>query len=285
MKTILVPTDFSAAAKKAALWALYLARTLKVNLTLCHALQVHGVLPIEDLAVNPLDEYVLLHGASEEQLKSQVLDLRDHLPEVNLDSVRIDTLVSAGPVGEVVCNAVSERKASLVVMGMVGSGMMKRLLLGSNSQQMINLGAFPILLVPAAGFHAIVHKIAFATDLSKGDIEIIHSLAGFAASFHAEILLVHISGGKIKQTQLDEFLTEVSSKVNYPKIYCRIVEEKNIDKGLNWIARNGLISIFAMVHRRKSFPANLLSGSHTHELSRNIEIPLLVFPEHQSVVF
>lgn len=285
MKTILVPTDFSAPAKKAALWALYLARTTNANLTLCHALQVPGVLPIEDLAANPLDEYVLLHEAAEEQLQSQVLDLQDNTPALHLDAVRIDAVVSAGSVTEVVRSIVTERKASLVVMGMVGTGLMKRLLLGSNSQQMINLGAFPVLLVPAKGFHAVVHKIAFATDLSMGDIEIIHSLSRFAAPFHAEILLVHVSGGKIKQTDLDKFLTEVSSKVNYSKIYYRVVEENDVDKGLDWIARNGLISIFAMVHRRKSFPANLLSGSHTQELSRNIEIPLLVLPEHQSVAF
>ncbi|TCD01512.1 universal stress protein [Pedobacter psychroterrae] len=281
MKTILVTTDFSAPSQTAGRFALYLANALKADLTLCHAVKrvIASVSPVLT------DQYAEQRNSALEQLEFQALDLRADQQESGISGLQIDCCSAPGPITDLVSSLTVQKEITLVVMGMFGAGMINRILLGSNSQDLINSANFPVLLIPFKKFPEKIDKIAFASDLSTGDIGLINSLAGFARAFNAEILIVHIGETKVDQAQVDSFLSEVTGKVKYPKIYYRHVEDKNASRGLNWIAKNGFIDIFAMVHRKQHFPGNLFSSSHTQKLSRDIEIPLLVFQENQYPVF
>ncbi|MBB5638386.1 nucleotide-binding universal stress UspA family protein [Pedobacter cryoconitis] len=285
MKTILVTTDFSAPSQTAARYALYLANAMKAHLVLCHAIQVSSTVTIASKASHSPDNFSSTYDAAVEQIQFQVLSLTEK-EENDSPTTLVDYIVAPGSVTNVVNDVIKKREISLVVMGMFGAGAINRFLLGSNSQNLIdNRLGFPVLLVPFKEFPETVNKIAFASDLSDGDIGLIQSLASFACPFDAEILIVHISGVKVDQIQIDNFLKEVTAKINYHKIYYRHVEDKDINRGLNWIARNGVIDVFAMVHRKNNFPGNIFSSSYTQNLSRSIHIPLLVFSENEFPVF
>ncbi|MBC7566774.1 MAG: universal stress protein [Pedobacter sp.] len=281
MKTILVTTDFSAPSQTAGNFALSLANALKADLTLCHAIKMLAASSDQTLP----NEYKMLRDSAIEQLEFQALDLRLDEQESCNPGPRIDYYTALGSVTDMVNDLAHDRKAILVVMGMFGAGMVNRIFLGSNSQDIINNAKCPVLLIPFKKFPELVNKIAFASDLNKGDIELINSIASFARPFNAEILIIHISKTKADQEKVDRFLNEVTNKVNYAKIYYKHIEDTDIGRGLNWIAKNGFIDIFAMVHRKKIFPGNLFNSSETQKLSRNIEIPLLVFQENQYPVF
>lgn len=284
MKTILVTTDFSAPSQTAAHFAMYLAKTIKAHLVLCHAVQVPSVVDLDLKGSTSLSEYGIIHDAAVEQIEFQALSLTDQ--ENDDSAVSVNCIVAPGSVTDIVNDLVKSKEITLVVMGMFGAGALNRFLLGSNSQNLIdNRAGFPVLLVPFKTFPETINKIAFASDLSDGDIPLIQSLVSFARPFGAEILIVHISGAKVDQYQIGKFLSEVTGKVDYHKIYYRHVEDKDINRGLNWIAKNGFIDVFAMVHRKKSFPDNLFSSSQTQKLSRIIDIPLLVFSENECPVF
>lgn len=285
MKTILVTTDFSAPSQTAAHYAMYLANAMKAHLILCHAVQIPPMATVASQVSDPLNNYSVIHDEAVEQIEFQALGLSEQKEDDGLITP-VDCLVARGSVTDVVNDVVKKKEIILVVMGMFGAGVINRFLLGSHSQNLINNKAgFPVLLVPFKKFPETVNKIAFASDLSDGDIPLIQSLVSFARPFDAEILIVHISGAKVDQYQIGKFLSEVTGKVNYHKIYYRHVEDKDINRGLSWIAKNGFIDVFAMVHRKKSFPDNLFSSSQTQKLSRSIDIPLLVFSENERPVF
>jgi len=281
MKTILVTTDFSPPSQTAGRFALYLANALKSDLTLCHAVKM---LVGSSLPILP-KEYAIQRDSAIEQLEFQALDLRSDEQESGISGPQIDYRTTLGSVTDMVSSLGQAKPITLVVMGMFGAGMINRILLGSNSQDLINSAKFPVMLIPFKKCPEKIDKIAFASDLSIGGIGLINSLAGFARAFNAEILIIHIGETEADQAQVDSFLSEVTGKVNYPKIYYRHVEDKNANRGLNWIAKNGFIDVFAVVHRKQHFPNNLFSSSHTQKLSRDIEIPLLVFQENQYPVF
>lgn len=280
MKTILVATDFSATSHTAVHFALYVASALKADLTLCHALKTLG-------AANQVfpNEYTRTREEAIEQLEFQACDLRFEQQESGIAGPQLDYCIALGTVPEVVRRQSQLKPVTLVVMGMVGAGVVNRRLLSINNQDMINEVNFPVLLIPFKKFPEKINKIAFASDLSKGDIGLINSLLSFARAFNAEILIVHIGETRTDQDQVDSFLTEVTGKINYPKIYYRHVEDKNANRGLNWIAKNGSIDMFAMVHRKQASRVSTFSSSHMQRLSRDIEVPLLVFQENQYPVF
>ncbi|MGY4386475.1 nucleotide-binding universal stress UspA family protein [Pedobacter sp. UYP24] len=281
MKRILVLTDFSAPSKNAAHFAKYLANTLKADLTLCHAIK-----PVVAFSTPVLpDQYIEVRDLAIEELEFQAAELRTEEDELCIGKSLVNYCTFIGPIIDMVDKLSKDKEIDLVVMGMFGAGMINRMILGSNSQDLVNRATYPVLLVPFKNFSGVIHKIAFASDLDDTDIGIIQSLVSFARPFNAEILIIHIGSKKADQHEIDYFLSQVTDKVNYPNIYYRHVENKDTIDGLNWIAKNGLIDVFAMVHRKKTFLENLFTGSCTQKLSRNIDIPLLVFQENNFQVF
>lgn len=286
MKTILLPTDFSLAAKNAGRYAMHLAKQMHANIKLCNAVMVPVEVPLAAHVSVPLEGIDSLEQAAEEELKRAAHKMAelDRL-ETAIDSHHpvIDYEVGIGPVTYVVCNLATNVNVNLVIMGMTGAGGLGRFLFGSNSRAMVDAANFPVLIVPSDTSYQKLTKIAFATDLSKADIAVIHVLAGFARIFNSEILLVHISdhapdNTDVSRKKIDEFLTEVTNKVNYHKIYYQHVLNNTVGDGLDWLAEYGQIQMLAMVHRKQKMLYRLFKGSHTQRIRRRIEIPLLVFP-------
>lgn len=274
MKTILVPTDFSKPAENAARYALQLARYLEADISLCHAFFVPTVTPMAAQVAWPLYDYSGLKQDTDNALESLVKKL----------GVK-DGTNTVGQFTTVVTERVTQEKADMVVMGMSGAGALSKFFLGSNSQKMIDAASFPVLLVPAEFAFSGIKKIAFATDLSSGDIKVIHSLAGFARRFNADLLVTHITDHSENTEKSDAFLNEITCKINYDKIYYRQVKNADIDEGLDWLSDHGFIDMLVMVHHHRNFLDRLFTGSHTQRQIRHIHVPLFVFPVDVHPVF
>ena len=285
MKTILIPTDFSEAAANAARYGLFLAQHLQADLQLIHAFKVPAEARAAAQSAWPLDDY-------EEVKRGCVSELDGLRHQLELETIteasprayisRISGTAELGEVTTMVRNLVDHYRSPLVVMGMSGAGQLQRLLLGSNSRELIDKATFPVLLVPNRPFPHQLRKIAFATDLSSGDIDLLHSLVSLARPFNAEILVAHVTDTKYEpaahQQAVDQFLSEVTAKANYGQIYYRHIKSMDVDHGLDWLSEHGLIDMLAMVHRPHPIFEKILKGSYTQRLAKHIEIPLLVFP-------
>ncbi|MGF7072824.1 universal stress protein [Mucilaginibacter sp. R-33] len=290
MKTILVPTDFSAQAKNAASYAVNIAQIIRAGVILCHAIKVPDESPMANQVAWPLEDYNSLKEETTQELQSlSAALLHDiHLGEAVGNREFINTRSATGDVVDVIRNVVEEQKCVMVVMGMSGAGAISRFFLGSNTQDVINRASFPVLLIPAnAHFHPIF-KIAFATDLNDNDIELIHSVASLAYYFNAELLIAHITDDKIEEgddkRKVDDFLKEVTCKANYAKVYYRHIKSVDVMHGLDWLSEHGTADMLVMVHRKVNSLEKLFGISYTQKLSHHIEIPLLVLPEGLSAV-
>lgn len=286
MKKILVPTDFSFAAKGAGYFAMHIAREMKANVQLCNAIVVPVEAPSVAHVTPPLIAVNALEEAAIAELKRSAREIEGLVEfETGLGDYHpvVEYVTGIGTVPEVVSNLANQHDVCLVVMGMSGAGGLNEIILGSSSRTIVEKANYPVLLIPKDSQFKCLHKIAFATDLSREDVVAIHVLAGFARVFNAQLLIVHIKDKNEKMTtqhQLDieRFLNDVTNKVNYHKIYYQYVLDKDIDEGLDWLATYGQIQMLAMVHRKHSLIHNLLKGSHTQRIKRHIGIPLMVFP-------
>jgi len=293
MKKILVPTDFSQPAHNAARYAINLAKGIKANVELCHAMFVPAESPFAAQSPWPVEDYSSIKKQSTQELKflANKLAAEEQLAETEeISSTKIEYTAEAGSVAEIVSNLVDQKDVDLVVMGLTGKSQFMRQILGSNSLGVLNMATFPVLLVPDHASFKPIKKIAFATDLSAGDIDVIHCLSGLARHLSADILITHVSREKLNQPdhqkKIDIFISDVICKVNYNKIYYRHISEGNVDSGLSWLIANSGIDILVMVHRQRSFFSGLFKSSHTKRLAKHIQIPLFVFPENvQSVCF
>lgn len=293
MKKILVPTDFSSSANNAARYAVRLATLLKKDITLCNAMLIPIEAPGAQQVPWPLEDYEAIKSDTTEQLKEASTRLQAKIAEQAAFfpedfQPAVDYTSEVGPVTDVIRNVLDEHNASMVVMGMSGAGGLERFFIGSSSRDLIAKASFPVLLIPPGYVFGQIKTIAFATDLDKGDINILHSLACFAKTLDAEIRINHISDHKREHGEekykADAFMAELVKKVNYPKITYHLIKSIDVDHGLSWLDEHGQVDILTMVHRPHGFFTGLFSGSHTQRLARHVTLPLLVFPPEYGAI-
>jgi nucleotide-binding universal stress UspA family protein len=290
MKKILIPTDFSDPSINAAKFALAIANVIDGQVVLCHAFSVPVQAPLAAQVSLTVIDYNTVQEQTLQQLTTMAKTLEEEVATGWLaDSRPIKWVADAGPVIDVINGLVDKERVTMLIMGMSGDGAVSQFFLGSCSREMISNARIPVLLVPTAATFIGINKIAFATDLSEADIDVIHSLATFAAQFNAEILVVHVSEGQgdddKHRAKIAGFLNDITSKVDYPRIYFRAITQMNVDEGLDWLTEHGQIDMLAMVHHRSSLLDTLFNRSHTQKLARRIDIPLLVYPGYLNHVF
>jgi nucleotide-binding universal stress UspA family protein len=187
-----------------------------------------------------------------------------------------------GDIVNVIQKTADEERINLTIMGMSGAGAFSKFMIGSQTRDLIEVTHGPLLLIPPNATFKPLLRIAFATDLNPDDIQLIHSLTGIARKFNAELLIVHVVPEGIDQvirkSEIDSFLTDITDKVDYPRIYYRQVKNSAITKGLEWLSENAKIDMLAMSHTHRGFIGRLFKNSHAQNLARYTHIPLLVFP-------
>jgi len=283
MKKLLIATDFSADATHAAEYGYQFAKQLKAGIFLCNSITVPVEVPMSGMGVWPQGESDILMDDSNEELKR----LKAHLEHADhTDAFRppVDYLNEAGTVRQTVNDAVFKQKVDMIIAGSHEPDLLGTFLLGNHAHELIEFCIKPLLIVPNTAEFKPIQKIAFATDFENpdDDLEQIYQLIDFARLLDAEILLTHIydrSGHLAKfEKRIEQFLTEISNKANYPKIYYRIIKQDKIESGLDWLCEHSKIDMLAMVHRKHDFLDSILKGSHTKKMADHITIPLLVFP-------
>lgn len=287
MKTLMIPTDFSANATHAAEFGYNLAKQIKANIILLNAVIVPAELPQAGLVVWPSDEYDVLMDESASELRMLKSRLEaDLTPPEFKPSIAL--VSKAGIVTDVVNGITQSQAVDLQVIGPHTNNGLSGFILGNHARKIIDNALVPILLVPKEARIKAIKNIAFATDFTNPaeDLECIYKLIEFARPLNAEILLTHVyndnSENKDFLERVNQLVVQLSNKANYAHIYYRLIKNKHPEKGLGWLCDEGNIDMLAMVHRRNSYFNSLLMGSHTHKMAENITIPLLVYPAKQS---
>jgi nucleotide-binding universal stress UspA family protein len=87
--------------------------------------------------------------ALEPEIKDKVADQVAALKTAGLDaSFEVHQVTVSGP-AHAIADAASEAKADLIILGSVGSGPLKGLLLGSVAHRLLQIAPCPVLVVPA----------------------------------------------------------------------------------------------------------------------------------------
>ncbi|MCX2477277.1 universal stress protein [Pedobacter sp. MC2016-05] len=283
MKTLLVATDFSENANQAADYACKFAGQLCSNVQLIHASSIDTDSPLQ--VIWPIEDQETMIARNDAQLETFSAKLRDSVaassgPDGYVPAIRVRS--AAGEIGDLIRETVQLEDIAMVILGLSGNGDLKRLIQGSCSRDSIDFAEYPLMLIPKNVKFAPVKKIAFATDLSISDMEIIQLLALLAAKLNAELLIVHVIGNREGQQltqRIDTFMKELKSRVNFNQMYYENVYQSKLEDGLNWLSDHGGTNIVAVIHRKHSSTSNVLHSSHAQKMARHTNLPLIVIPE------
>lgn len=268
MRTIIVATDFSAAAANAFDYAIGLAKETNAQLILFHAFHVPvpaTEMPVIVVTPEELEEENL------RRLEQMAASARKRAP-----GVKVDIEARAGFPVEEINRLAQEVNADLVIMGMHEMGKIDELFIGSTTTDVIEKTPCPVLVIPENVVFSKPELIAFASDMKEVPGQSLHVLKELAQLFHAriDVLSVVKSDEKLSVEQAAAGLQLEHQLEDLPHTHLFPVNN-DVQEGIREYVAQHSPSILAMVHRKHSFFERLFGESNTQKAAFHTHVPLL----------
>jgi nucleotide-binding universal stress UspA family protein len=266
MKTIVVLTDFSINAAYTAQYALQLAQHIEANLVLCNIYETpEGESDAKENSINDLSELMYL-------LKARLDD------PGNSKQYRPDIEQYNKP--GLIDSAINEIAAKYnVVMAIISMHNRNAHFTVNHTQHIIEHASFPVLVIPYQLRFTPYKTIAFATAMNYSDISVLQCISGLAERSKSCIVITCvIADNEENEVSVKQFFNQVPLKITYPQMLYRVIKNRNIARGLQWLTTHIDIDLLVLVNSKPNFFRRVFNGSIVQKLALNSHKPLLIFP-------
>lgn len=269
MKTILVPTDFSAAAANAAEYAVHLSKDLKATVILLHVYHFPtSVSEVPIMVVTPEE----LEKQNNALLKKEAARIKKktgaEVKYMAKPGLAVDEIIEEG------------KKAALTVMGMRGAGKMGEALLGSITTTTLRKIQNPLLVIPDNASYKKPEVIVFATDYDpKINLQTIDTLKEFRNIFHSKIYVVNVKQKKESVAVKEVFSDTLENKLNDTEHVYYFAEKEDLAENINEFAKNHHADIIAIIPHHYNLMERLFHRSVSRKMAFHSSIPLLALPD------
>ena len=262
MKTILSPVDFSDAAANALSFAAELAKRASARL----------------VVITIVDKEEDEHNA-----KTNLKAIESNLKSSFGAGLNCETSLAHGNLVATLQKIVAVQQPDLIVMGTKGASGLKRILIGSNTVNVIANTKVPVLVVPeVARFETFLQKgrnnIVLATDLDamKSDegLSTLKKIALLMIDPAVKVLSVRPKNTtlpELKRMERDYLLSVFNPEMQSERI---TVFSNNVINGINfYLEKNKDTGLVAMIARDSG---QLIQKHYTREMASHTHLPLLV---------
>lgn len=260
MKTIIVPTDFSAAAENAMLYAGHLAKRIDASVLLLHIFQVPVNMSDAPLFVTSPEE--LKENADKGLLHSKEI-LQSTFPSLNVKTESI-----LGDVVSELQEACRKENPIAVVVGKHGASGLERALFGSTSLSIIRHIHFPVIAVPDFSTEKDIKNVALAVD--SGEKLPASKIKSTIEALQAKLHVIHVQQRKAESVSI------AVDQLNTP---CRTILDEQFVHGIQSYIENNNIDLLLIVPHKHNLVERMFLKTHTPELLREISIPIMSIRE------
>lgn len=276
MKTILVPTDFSAVSKNAAIYSVELAKALKAEkIILYNAYQAPVISEPTMPAVQLMDFDAIkdISSGGLEQLKSELEKLKP-------PSIELKCLSEFGILDSAINDLCGETGSELIVMGISGGSNFEEVLIGSTATSVAHHTKVPVIIVPPQATFAPIKEVVLACDFKKVEkttpvTEIKKLLDETGAKLH----ILHIDEHKKVPDDLSvqkEILEKLLGGYN-PEFH--FIENEDYVDGINDFVQKNHADLIITIPKKHGLFDRLFKRSHTKHLAFHTSIPLMCIHE------
>ncbi|GAA4810255.1 universal stress protein [Litoribaculum gwangyangense] len=280
MKNILLPTDFSENSWNAIKYAIQFFEKEACNFYLLHVNRLSN--NIMDGSPYVASEEVLeaVYTKPSKQKLRKVLKriANNFLPNKNH---RFYSLTDYDFFIESVRKHVLEKNIDIIVMGTKGASGLKKIIVGSNTGDVITKVKCTTLAVPEKAEFTKLKEIAFPTDFSLSyDIQILQPLSDMLEKHEAALRILHVSKKKanlnIEQKRNSELLDDYFNNVIHSFHY---LTNAKIEDAIQCFAEIRNTDMMCMVAKNLNYFQQILFHSKVEEISYHTETPFLVLHE------
>jgi nucleotide-binding universal stress UspA family protein len=187
-KHVLIATDFSAVSERALSYAIPIVRRYSSTVSIVHAIQPQ---PRESITWDPLPRELDRRRLEAEQ------EMRRFGEEARIKDLNPHIWLEKGRIWDVVSSIIQRENTDLLVLGTHGRGGLKKLALGSASEEILRLAKCPVLTIganvpPADATKNEFKAILFATDFGAGSDKAFPYALSLAVACQAKLILLHM---------------------------------------------------------------------------------------------
>lgn len=281
MKKILVLTDFSSNARRAAEAAVFLTGKLHANIILFNTYVSEPVISEYGGAPWPVDQLMWTDEGKEnlKVLKEDLQGLVRQLPAGDHHPA-IDDRHDLGNLGSQVKRLLQQERVEMIIMGARTGKAWEHLLMGSDTSAVIEHTNRPVLIHPESRPLKKLQKVTLATDFDQADQKAVHYLTRIGRIFGFSLDIVHVSvwGEKPVSDSLKTAFKHQVAKYNFPAITYYEVGGKDLIKRLNRLCSVNDSDLLVLVHGRHNWLNRLLKHTQAQALLDDQQLPVLIVP-------
>lgn len=275
MKTILVPTDFSATAKNAAIYAMGLAKQIGASKVILYN-AYEAIMP--SLSIDPTVPSIMpvdietYKNISETGLSTFANELH-HLCD---GSITIEKLSNLNTLVSGISEAAETTGASFVVMGITGGSALEENLIGSNTVDVAREITVPMIIVPPNAVFKIIEEITLAVDLKKvASTTPLGPIKKLLDTIKAKFFVLHVNDGE-EEADKDEQIANLNCLLQgYNPEYFFVNNISFID-GINDFVDSKNVDLLVTIPKKHGWFEKLFKRSHTKLLAFHSHVPLMV---------
>jgi len=276
MKTILVPTDFSATATNAARYAVHLAKQLNCSkIILYHAYQVPimtdaVMTPVELLGIDEIKE------TSEKGLQKFRNALEEHAGAGS--GIELDTISEFAFLTDSIDEVCKANDIDLVVMGITGGDKMEEVLIGSNTISVAKHTTVPVIIVPSEVEFTPVKEIVLVCDFKKVvETTPVEPVRKLITETNAKLFVLNIDHEHKQITEdtpfeslmLDTLLQGLNPEYHF-------IDNEDFVEGINQFVTDKKVDLIITIPKKHGWFEGLFKRSHTKMLAFHTHVPLVV---------
>lgn len=278
MKRILVPTDFSATAKKAFHFALDIAKTGKGSVIL-----YHNYMPLESPFIDTEELRKQYNSQEEAKLEQRLQTLKEKVP-ASYQDVPVSTVLGGTPLIYSILNFAEQNQIDLIVMGTQGASGFKKTIIGTVAARIVKNTKIPVLLVPEKFKWKPPGRIVFAADCQKTDRLVLSRIFSLAELYSSELTVMHLCSAKdIKneKTDFDNYALTLQKEFSQFTLDFQLIKTDSAIQSMKNLYKEVPCDMIVMIRRNKPFWERFFLESFTEQTAFATHLPLLVVPEEE----
>lgn len=271
---LLVPTDFSANAWQATLYAAHLATRYQWGIHLLHAYE-----PLTSaFAGQQFNEEMTGHANNKAvgDMDEVAARLAAQFPQLPITSACVQ-----GALGKVLPDLAASGNTKFVVMGTRGASGLKGMVLGSNTFEIIQKSPVGVLAVPDSYSGFKLEKIGLLSNFKESEVEVLQTFIS-RTSASLEVVLLHVDEpGKTTDEKDAAYWTDTLrqrsgiDKIGYriDQASARLDLSASVPQCIEHLTEEENIDLLLVSYNRRSFFRQLFSRNLTRSIAYNLTVP------------
>lgn len=214
---------------------------------------------------------------NDELMKKHRLLAAEEATRLSTERVKIRPVVRFNDSKTDLNSYINYYNAGLVVFGSHDEQSFLNQIFGSDSEKLVRKVDYPSIILKEGTSYSDIKKILVAIDVNEKDQSGLKDIEHFAKSINAKMQLLHVIIDE--RTSPDEAIEKLNNLakdfelVNYS---INVLSNKNLEDGINSFVRRNNTDMIAVQSQGKGKIKNLIFGSSTHDIIKEIDKPVFV---------